>query len=67
MSPKTAAEILPIVRALFSERPEFADHEPWELVHVLYSLNFVDELLGEGELAVAVEVAKTDWTGGEAA
>ena len=67
MSPKSAAELLPIVRALLSERPEFAGHEAWELVHVLYSLGFVDDLVDEGELDAALQLARTDWTGPEAA
>ena len=63
MSPKRAAQLLPIVRQLFSERPEYADHEGWELVHVLYLLGFVDELLDEGELDAALQVARTDRSG----
>jgi hypothetical protein len=63
MTPKSATELLPIVRQLFSERPEYADHEAWELVHVLFSLGYVDELLDEGELGAAIQVVHTDATG----
>jgi hypothetical protein len=67
MSPKSATELVPLVRQLLSECPQYANHEGWELVHVLYSLGYVDDLLDEGELDAALQVAQTDWTGGEAA
>jgi hypothetical protein len=63
MSPKTAAELLPTIRQLFAERPEYCHHEGWELVHVLFSLQYVDDLLDEGELDAALQVARTDTTG----
>ena len=63
MSPKSAAELLPSVRQLLSEHPEYAGHEGWELVHVLYSLGYVDDLLDEGELDAALQVARTDRSG----
>jgi hypothetical protein len=62
MSPKSAAQLVPIVRQLFSERPQYADHEAWELVHVLFSLGYVDDLLDE-ELDAALQVAQTDRSG----
>jgi hypothetical protein len=31
-------------------------------VHVLYSLNYTDDLADEKEIAEAVEVARQDWT-----
>ena len=55
-----STQLLPIVRQLFSERPEYFHHEPWELAHVLYSLNYVDDLADEGEIAAAVDVARCD-------
>jgi hypothetical protein len=67
MSQKTAVELLPVVRQLLSKHPEYARHEAWELVHLLYSLGFVDELLDEAELDAALQLARTDWTGPEAA
>jgi hypothetical protein len=56
---------LPAIRDLYSRHPEYFHHEPWELVHVLYSLNYIDDLADEKEIAAAVEVAHTDF-GGEA-
>ena len=45
-----SAELLLAIRNLYSRHPEYLDHEAWELVHVLYSLNYTDDL--------AVEVAR---------
>jgi hypothetical protein len=56
-----SAQLLPIIRDLFSKRPEYWHHEPWELVHVLYSLGYTDDLADESEIAAAVEVARGDW------
>jgi hypothetical protein len=49
------------MRDLYSRHPEYFHHEPWELQHVLFSLGYVDDLADEGEIAAAVEVARTDW------
>ena len=54
-------QLLPALRDLYSRHPEFWHLEPWELVHVLYSLNYVDDLADEGEIAAAVEVARGDY------
>jgi hypothetical protein len=56
-----SARLLPAIRDLYSRRPEYVHHEPWELQHVLYSLNYTDDLADEAEIAAAVEVARTDW------
>jgi hypothetical protein len=48
-----SAELLAI-RNLYSRHPEYFHHESWELVHVLYSLNYTDDLADEREIAVAV-------------
>jgi hypothetical protein len=56
-----SAQLLPAIRELYSRRPEYFQHEPWELVHVLYSLNYTDDLADEAEIAAAVEVARSDW------
>jgi len=56
-----SAQLLPAVRALYSEHPEYFHHEPWELAHVLFSLNYIDDLADEAEIAAAVEVARGDW------
>jgi hypothetical protein len=56
-----SAQLLSAIRDLYSRHPEYFHHEPWELVHVLYSLNYTDDLADEAESAVAVEVACQDW------
>jgi hypothetical protein len=56
-----SAQLLPIIRQLFSDRPEYVHHEPWELAHVLFSLGYVDDLADEAVIAAAVEVGRTDW------
>jgi hypothetical protein len=56
-----SAELLPAIRELYSRRPEYFHHEPWELQHVLFSLGYVDDLADEGEIDAAVEVAHSDW------
>jgi hypothetical protein len=56
-----SAQLLPAVRELDSRRPEYFHHEPWELAHVLFSLNYVDDLADEAEIKEAVKVARTDW------
>jgi hypothetical protein len=56
-----AARLLPAIRDLYSRLPEMYYREAWELQHVLFSLNYTDELEDEGEIAAAVEVARGDW------
>ncbi len=58
-----AAQLLPAVRDLYSRLPETYVLEPWELVHVLFSLGYTDDLADEAEVAAAVEVARGDWPG----
>jgi hypothetical protein len=41
--------------------PEARTLEPYELQGMLWLLRYTDELLDEGELAAALEVARTDW------
>ncbi len=60
-------DVLPMIRELFSRFPEYRHHQPWELAHVLFSLSYTDELLDEGEIAAAVEVARTDFDPDEGA
>jgi hypothetical protein len=57
-----SAELLLAIRNLYSRHPEYFHHEPWELVHVLYSLNYTDYLADEAEIAAAVEVARGDYS-----
>jgi len=52
--------VLALIRELYSRRPEARDLEPYELQSLLWSLNYTDELLDEGEIAAAIEVARTD-------
>ena len=56
-----SAELLLAIRNLYSRHPEYFHHEPWELVHVLYSLNYTDDLADEVEISAAVEVATGDY------
>jgi hypothetical protein len=50
-----APQLLPLLRDLFSKRPEYRSHEPWELSQVLWSLNYTEDL------ADAAEVARQDY------
>ena len=54
-------QLVAAIRELYSRRPEYVLHEPWELVHVLFSLGYVEDLADEGEIAAAVEVARGDY------
>ena len=61
-----SAELLLAIRNLYSRHPEYFRHEPWELVHILFALRYVDGLAEETEIAAAVEVVRTDspqWKG----
>ncbi len=57
----SAAQLLPAVRDLYSRLPETYVLEPWELVHVLFSLGCTDDLADEAQIAAAVEVARGDY------
>jgi hypothetical protein len=54
-------EILPMLRELFSRRPEAQCLEAWELQSLLFSLRYANGLLNEGDIAAALEVASTDF------
>jgi hypothetical protein len=56
-----AAHLLPALRDLYSRLPETYPLEPWELQHILFSLGYTDDLVEEAQIAVAVEVVRTDW------
>jgi len=56
-----SAELLPLIRALFSRQPEYRHHAAWELQHILFSLGYTDDLADEAEIAAAAEVARSDW------
>jgi hypothetical protein len=55
--------LLASTREIYSRLPETRYLEPWELQHVLYSLNYTS---GLAEIAAAIKVARTDWAPGEA-
>lgn len=54
-------EVLPMLRELFSRRPETRCLQPWELQSLLFSLRYANGLVNEGDIAAAIEVARTDW------
>jgi hypothetical protein len=56
-----SVQLLPAIRDLYTRQPEYWYHEPWELEWILYALNYTDELENEGDIAVAVEVARGDY------
>jgi hypothetical protein len=56
-----AAQLLPVLRDLYSRLPETYCLQPWELQHILFSLGYTDGLADEAEIAAAVEVARGDW------
>jgi hypothetical protein len=60
-------DLLASIRELYSRLPETRYLEPWELQHVLYSLNYTNGLVEEADIAVGIKVARTDWTPGEGA
>jgi len=59
--------LLGSIRELFSRLSESRYRESWELQHLLFSLGYCDSLAPEGEIAAAMEVARTDWTPDEGA
>jgi hypothetical protein len=57
-----AAQLLPLLRELFSRNPEYRYREPWELQWLLFSLNYAGRLEDEGEIAAAAaDVARQDY------
>jgi hypothetical protein len=56
-----------LVRELYSRLPEARTLEPYELQGTLWLLRYTDELLDEGEIAAAIEAARTDLDPDEAA
>jgi hypothetical protein len=54
--------LLAAIRDVYSRLPETHYLESWELQHVLYSLNYTDDLADEAEIDAAIEVARTDTT-----
>jgi hypothetical protein len=54
-------QLVAAIRELYSRRPEYFHHEPWEMQHGLFSLGYVDDLADEAEIAAAVEAARGDY------
>jgi hypothetical protein len=57
--------LLALIRQLYSHRPETRHLESWELQHILFMLGYTDSLAPEAAIAVAMEVARTDWLSDE--
>ena len=66
-NPHDSRNVLAMLRELYSKHPEARYREPYELQSLLWSLGYADELLDEGEIAAAVEVARTDFDPDEGA
>jgi hypothetical protein len=56
-----AAELLPLIRELYSRRPETRCLLAWELRIILWSLNYTDELEDEAAIHAARDVALMDF------
>lgn len=54
-------EALPMLRELYSRRPETCYLDPYELQIVLWSLGYCEALIPEAEIAAAVELARGDF------
>lgn len=63
----TSAQLLPMVRDVYSRHPEYRNHEAWELAHLLWSLGYVEDLPNEAELSAAIEAARSDFDPDEGA
>jgi hypothetical protein len=59
-----AQQLLPAIRDVYSRHPEFHYLLEWEMQTVLWSLHYTDELEDEAVIAAAMDVARTDLTGG---
>jgi hypothetical protein len=59
--------LLASTREVYSRHPDTRYLEPWELQHVLYSLNYTNGMAEEADIAAAVKVARTDWAPDEGA
>jgi hypothetical protein len=59
-NPRDTWDVLPMLRELYSRRPETRNLEPWELQNILWSLRYSDELLDESEIAGALEALQIE-------
>jgi hypothetical protein len=66
-SPLNSQDVLPMLRELYSRRPETWYLEPYELQSLLWLLGYCDALVPESEIAAAIEVARTDFDPDEGA
>jgi hypothetical protein len=66
-NPRDSQDVLAMVRGLYSKRPETYYLEPYELQSLLWSLRYCEDLIPEGEIAAAIEVARTDFDPDEGA
>jgi hypothetical protein len=57
----SSTQLLPAIRELYPRHPECFHHEPSGLQRVLCSLGYADDLVGEGWIAGAVDVARGDY------
>ncbi len=53
-------DVLGLVRELHSRRPETRFLEPYELQSLLWSLGYCEDLIPEGEIAVALEALRVE-------
>lgn len=56
-----AVQLLPLVRELYSRRPETRRFMAWELQWLLYALNYTNKLENEDAIEAARDVALTDY------
>jgi hypothetical protein len=59
----TSAELLPLLRDLFSRHPEMIDLEAYHLVWILFALGYTNTLEDEAEIAAAFPFALEDLEG----
>jgi hypothetical protein len=57
--PHSFHDVLPMLRDLYSKRPETRCVEPHKFQSVLWSLGYCEDLIPEGKIAAAIEVART--------
>jgi len=59
--------VLPVLGELHSRLPETRYHDAYELLSLLRSLGYYEDLIPEAEIAAAVEVARSDFDPDEGA
>jgi hypothetical protein len=70
-TPRTSIQddlnLLAVIREVYSRLPETYYLQPWELQHILFSLEYTDDLADEAEIDAAINIARTDWAPDEGA